>query len=172
MKNVIIITALIIGLLLPIRWIIILWLEDKVLSHARGVAVLLSHLGIIGYLAWKEPLYGAIYGGTLAVTVTFIPMLGLQSETRKSMRQARVDIKHYRALLTRHPENAGAHSALADAYLECKQYDDAQAEYQIALKLDPENYRVEEYKLKQARQKQMLYEERRWKKQKKQEEEI
>lgn len=160
-----IIISFVIGLIFPVRWILAIWLEDRLLSHALGISALLSHLAILGYLEYKAPLYGAIYGVSLSIIVSLMPLFGLQSETRKRIRQARADIIHYRAMLTRHPENAGVHSALADAYLEARQFDEALSEYQQAIKLDPVNYRIEEHKIKLALQAKMLFEQKHRKKQ-------
>ena len=160
METLIIILLLVVGLILPSWWILAIWLDDRLLSHARGVTALLAHIGIICWLALKHPLYGAIYGGLLAGVVLFMPILGLQSEKRKRIRQAKSDVRRYQALLARHPENAGAHSALGDAYLECHCYDDAIAAYHHAISLDPDNYRVEEGKIKYASIQQQAHERR------------
>lgn len=139
------------GLIVPLVWLLRVWLEDRLLSTPLALSALAAHGVIFFILATGAPFLGLAYSVLFLLFIAFTPLLGIYHErnTRKAM--ASEDIIRCRRLLERDANNAAAHAALGDAYMVHAQYDDAIAAYERAIALDPINMRTEPRKLQQAR---------------------
>lgn len=138
------------GVIIPVRWIIRLWLEDRAISPKLGLCGLGCHFLVITYLISHMVNMLVVYCGLIMLMIAMNRILGPQAEWRARKQLADEDIKKFKRKLERFPENAALHAALAKVYMDCRRYDEAIEEYKIAIELDPERSHSERWRLREA----------------------
>jgi tetratricopeptide (TPR) repeat protein len=138
------------GVIIPVRWILRLWLEDRAITPRLGLCGLACHFFIVGYLISHMLNYLVFYCGLIIIAIALMKVFGPQTEWRMRKQIADEDIAKYKRKLERFPENAALHSALANVYMDCRRYDEAIEEYRIAIDLDPDRSNSERWRLKEA----------------------
>ncbi len=125
------------------------WLVEKVLDSRLAVAALSAHCLIL-FTLWQLHYLGAILLYLLALTVVWVlaPLLELVREHLVIKRFNQDDIARYKYHLKVSPSDANARINLANAYLECGRREDAIAEYERAVALDPQHTGIASHKLR------------------------
>jgi tetratricopeptide (TPR) repeat protein len=137
--------------LFPLVMLIHACWHDHVMSARLALSAVVCHV-IILLESWMIGQPYVTLGYLVLVNLLWIYALLFGGTIDRVMRRRihKVDLAKYQRIIRRDPGHAGAHSALADAYLERGQYDLAIAEYEQAIQLDPDNSRPDRLKLKQA----------------------
>jgi tetratricopeptide (TPR) repeat protein len=126
--------------LIPIGLIVKAWLVDAVLEvhyAAAGIALILALSG----LAWATQNSGlaVVFIGILLIGCIVFPFVAAQ-QSRSHLKEIRDDdMDKYRRAIERDPNNASAYVFLGDALMERKAFVAAQAQYEMALMMMPNN---------------------------------
>jgi len=145
------ILLLVAGLIIPLRWLLRVWMDERAVGAPLAIGALFAHVAIFMTLTFFFTLGAVIYSGLILLLIGASPYLTGRLYRRAATRMAEEDIVKYQRLLQRDPNHTAAHAALGDAYLTCARYDEAIAEYERALELDPHYCRGEIPKLRRAR---------------------
>jgi len=146
------ILLLVAGLVLPLRWLLRVWLDDRAVSGPLALGAMTAHVGIFIAVVFFQPIVAAIYCTFILSLIAVAPRLTSRQYQRAHEQMAEEDISKYQRLIERDPNHAAAHAALGDAYMTCARYDEAIAEFERALDLDPQHSQGEILKLRKARQ--------------------
>ena len=139
------------GIILPLLWMRRLLQRDRLIAPNYCWGGMLAHVVMCVGLACNSKEILALYCGLLLCLIALSHIPVLQSETHQRLRQAQQDIAKLLLKLERTPEHSGRHFALANAYYNNRQYDEAITEYEFALQLDPGLARAVKGKIKNAR---------------------
>jgi tetratricopeptide (TPR) repeat protein len=155
-----IILLLTVGLFVPLRWFLRVWLEDRAISTPLALAAMAAHFVLYTLCAFTILPLAVLYCALLLLFIGISPYLDERNNRKALRHMAEEDIEKYERILQRDPNHVAAHAALAGAFLVCERFDEAIAEYERAIELDPQNSRSEIPRLKRARELKEAYEER------------
>jgi len=139
------------GLILPLRWLLRVWLDDRLVSAPLAIGALASHVALFTAFIFFQPILATIYCALLLLLIGISPRLTDRIHRKADVQMAEEDIAKYQRLLERDPNHAAAHAALGDACMTCARYDEAISEFERALELDPQNSREAIPKIRRAR---------------------
>jgi tetratricopeptide (TPR) repeat protein len=142
---------LIAGLFLPLRWLLRVWLDDRLVSGPLAVGAMAAHVGIFIATIYFLPIVTIAYSLLILLLIGISPRLMGRLHLQADQRMAEEDISKYQRLIERDPNHAAAHAALADALMVFLRYDEAIAEYERAIELAPQYSDGEILKLRRAR---------------------
>lgn len=142
------------GLLLPVLWMLRNWREENI-SSTFAIIGLVSHLFVFSLLiaGFQASPYGiVIYSSFIMLAIAFNKSLTLVRERKILKKTSDEDIAYYLQQIERQPQSAAAHAALAKVYAKNARYDEAIAEYEQAIEIDPWHSDSEQFALHTALQ--------------------
>lgn len=143
----------ILGLVIPVSWILRNWLTEHNLSANLATYGLGCHLTIfvLLYLNLRDNPYGLlIYSCFILLVIACNTPLRALKERWMLKQMYRDDMARYLLQIKLQPENTAAHAALAKLYTESGRYDEAIAEYEQAIDADPRHADKEWFALRDA----------------------
>jgi len=128
---------LVLGLLLPVIWILRQWGDLGLITLSAAILGLVVHVFIAIGLLYNVPVLAFIYLILSLLAICCSPLAD-HFRNRASLRQiAEEDLIRYRQLIERHPDNIAAYVQLGDTCLECRQYNEALKAFEHAITRDP-----------------------------------
>lgn len=128
------------------------WIRERVLGTAVAVCLCGGHVLVLFFLyELHDSVLFLVYLGALNALLLLEPSLSRRVPAHQLDGIHDHDIARYRQLITEHPEQGRFYTALADALMARREYDEAIANYELAVAYTPGACRTEQHKLKRAR---------------------